>query len=172
MVMPVGALDRLDGRREKGGRILLGDARLHRPGDGRVLQDVRRHVRAQARVDPCRPEGFVDVTHRLAVPLDRMVLTFPGRLPAAQMGQQPAGNADGRLALVRLPFPRRATVEDASVEIDPTAACLPCEGGGADRARPGAGVERNENETRHMATNSTPGWPAFLDFAVAPCVPD
>ena len=71
-------------------------------------------------------------------------------LPAPQMREQPIGQRDRRLAFLRLPLARRAAIEHALFKIDPSPALGRLERRAADRARPRAGVEPDQDEARDV----------------------
>lgn len=62
---------------------------LHQPGNGRVLQDVRRDTRQPGRL-ACFFEGGLDAFDQLAVVLDHMV-GLAALVGCLQVGQQSVG---------------------------------------------------------------------------------
>jgi hypothetical protein len=94
---------------------------------------MRRDLAFQARLPDRGPEGFLDRLHRFAVPLDEVVPSDAEAVPAAEVGEEPPGDARRRRRLapaepadrlpVEIPFsrstqarPSRSTGEAAAIE--------------------------------------------------------
>src|SRR5262245_60391871 len=113
------------------------------------------HVRQPGR-DRDVAEGLVAVLDRIAVPLDRKALPQP--MPAPKVRHKPLGQRNRGAALLGLPLTDRAAIENTLGEIDPPPALCRLERGGAYGAGARAGVERDQDELRHMAARPPIGW--------------
>ena len=96
------------------------NAALHEPGRRRVTERVWRNTR---KAGECRRSGEPGLNrpNRLPVPFDEMASSAKP-CPATHMSQQPRGNWNRRLALVRRTLADCEPVKHASIKIDVGAA--------------------------------------------------
>jgi hypothetical protein len=145
------------------------NAALHEPGRRRVTERVWRNTR---KAGECRRSGEPGLNrpNRLPVPFDEMASSAKP-CPATHMSQQPRGNWNRRLALVRRTLADCEPVKHASIKIDVGAALCThwrCRSNGR-RAR--AGVEPDQNKSGDMAQRKFDRWNCALDLARAPARP-
>ena len=115
-------------------------------------------------------ECLVDILYRAVIPFDRMTLPVP--FPAPQMRQKLLRQTNGRLALFTFGRSWRATIKDATVEIDPAAALGRAKRRRTHCRRPGAGIHRDQNETGNVAATEAVCRHAFLNFPKTPSCPE
>ncbi len=135
------------------------------------LKDVRRDPR-EAGVLGDASERLADALDRLALELDHRRLGYAEPTPATDMGEQAVWQTDGRLTLLGLPRADSQPAKESRVEVDvPTTDSLN-ERRPTNRAGPGSGIERHEDETRDVLARASVGRPVILNLPVTPGGPD
>ena len=122
-----------------------------------MAQVCRRTCGVTSGAEPSRAhsrlEALAHAFDRLPIPLDHRSLREPVSRPATQVGKQPRREPYRRLPLLRLPAADCAAIEHALLEVDVAAAYSRRQRRPADRRRPRAGVEANQDETGDVAAD-------------------
>jgi hypothetical protein len=116
------------------------------------------------------PERLIDVVYRPPVPLHTE--TLPATFPAPQVRQKTPRQSHWWPPFFRFSGASRPPVEDPLIEVYVAQSGHSLESGCAHGAGARTGIKGDQYEARDMAARVTAGRVSFLDFAVAPGIPN
>jgi hypothetical protein len=166
MMVAVALEQHLDRHTEKARSLPRTGSALHQPGRSGVPEHVRGDIRSKTSVGDGVGERLFNGFDGPAIPFDNEAL--PGSFPTSQMRQQLRRQRHRRLSLVGLALPRRTPIENAAIDVDPSATNGRLQGSAANGARPCSGVEAHENKFGDVPSATPFRLHSLLHLPVAP----